>query len=40
MNQQKEKKFEDGSINLVPTNPSCPVERFAPDEVRKLSVRK
>ncbi len=33
------KKFEDGSINLVPTNPSYPVERFAPDEVRNLPVR-
>lgn len=33
------KKFEDGSINLVPTNPSYPVERFAPDEVQKLPVR-
>lgn len=33
------KKFEDGSINLVPTNPSYPVERFSPDEVEKLPVR-
>lgn len=33
------KKFEDGSINLVPTNPSYPVERFSPDEVQKLPVR-
>lgn len=33
------KKFEDGSINLVPTNPLYPVERFSPDEVEKLPVR-
>lgn len=36
---RKIKKFENGSINLVPTNPNYPVNRFSREDIINLPVR-
>ena len=33
------KLFEDGSLNLIPTNPTYQVKRFSPEEIKSLPVR-
>lgn len=35
---RKVKKFEDGSIHLIPSNPNYPVNRFTRDEILNLPV--
>ena len=36
---RKIKKFNDGSINLVPSNPNYPVDRFSRGDIINLPVR-